>query len=64
MRRSGESNPSGGFWKPIFPAVALVCALPLVAQKAQVTSPPKYDVHTETRMKGGGYPLDSPGRNT
>ena len=51
MRRSGETNPSG-FWKPLFPAVALLCTLPLVAQKAPETSPPKYDVHTETKMKG------------
>ncbi len=52
MGRSGETNPSRGFWKPIFPAVALLCTLPLVAQKAQQTSPPKYDVHSETKMKG------------
>ncbi len=52
MGRSGETNPSRRFWKPIFPAVALLCTLPLVAQKAQETSPPKYDVHTETKMKG------------
>jgi hypothetical protein len=52
MGRSGETNPSRRFWKPIFPAVALLCTLPLVAQKAQETSPRKYDVHTETKMKG------------
>jgi hypothetical protein len=52
MGRSGETNPSPGFWQPIFPAVALLCTLPLVAQKAQETSPPKYDAHTETKMKG------------
>ena len=52
MGRSGETNPSRGFWQPIFPAVALLCTLPLVAQKAQETSPPKYDAHTETKMKG------------
>ena len=52
MGRSGETNPSRGFWQPIFPAVALLCTLPLVAQKAQETSPPKYDVHTEIKMKG------------
>jgi hypothetical protein len=51
MGRSGETNPSRGFWKLIFPAVALLCTLPLVAQKSQETSPPKYDVHTETKMK-------------
>ena len=51
MGRSGETNPSRGFWKLIIPAVALLCTLPLVAQKAQDTSPPKYDVHTEAKMK-------------
>jgi hypothetical protein len=51
MHRSGGTNPSRGFWKLIFPAVALLCTLPLVAQKSQETSPPKYDVHTETKMK-------------
>jgi len=52
MGRSSETNPPRGFWKLIFPAVALLCTLPLVAQKAQETSPPKYDVHTETKIKG------------
>jgi hypothetical protein len=52
MRRPGESNPSRDFWKLIFPAVALLCTVLLVAQKTQETSPPKYDVHTETKMKG------------
>ncbi len=52
MGRSGETNHSRGFWKPIFLAVALLCTLPLVAQKGQETSPPKYDVRTETKMKG------------
>ena len=41
MGRSGETNPSRGLWKPIFLAVALLCTLPLVTQKAQETSPPK-----------------------
>lgn len=52
MGRSGETNPSRDFWKPFLPAVALFCTLPLVAQKAKETSPPKYDVQTETKMKG------------
>jgi hypothetical protein len=52
MGRSGETNRLRGFWKPIFPAVALLCTLPLVAQKSQETSPPKYDVRTEAKMKG------------
>src|SRR5208282_1676285 len=33
-------------------AIAILCALPLVAQKAQETNRPKYDVNTETKMKG------------
>ena len=52
MRRSAESNPSRGFWRPFLPAIALVCAVPVLAQKAAETSPPKYDVQTETKMKG------------
>jgi hypothetical protein len=52
MRRSGETNPSRCFWKLIFPVVALLCSLLLVAQKAAETSPPKYDIHTETKMNG------------
>jgi len=45
-------RPSVQLWKIIFPAVALLCTAPLFAQKAQDTSPPKYDVHTEMKMKG------------
>lgn len=52
MGRSGMTNPSPGFWRLVFPAVALVCTVPLVAQKAQETSSPKYDFHTEIKMKG------------
>jgi hypothetical protein len=52
MRPSSESNPSGGFWRPFLPAFALLCTVPLLAQKNQQTNPPKYDVHTETKMKG------------
>src|SRR5882672_5597890 len=52
MGPSSETNPSRGFWKPIFPAIVFLCTLPLVAQRAQETSPPKYDAHTETKMKG------------
>jgi hypothetical protein len=56
MRRLAESSPSGGPWKTVSPVTALLCTLlciaPLFAQKAQQTSPPKYDVHTETKMKG------------
>ena len=52
MGHSGETNPSRGLWKLICSAVALFCTLPLVAQKAQEPSPRKYDVHSETKMKG------------
>jgi len=38
--------------KSIFLAIAILCALPLVAQKAQETNRPKYDLNTETKMKG------------
>jgi hypothetical protein len=36
----------------VFPAVAFLCSLPLVAQKPQDTSQPKYDLHSESKMKG------------
>jgi len=52
MGRSSQTNPLRGFWKLVFPVVALLCILPLAAQKAQETSSPKYDVQTETKMKG------------
>jgi hypothetical protein len=39
-------------WKAMSPAFALLCTLSLIAQKAPEANPPKYDVHTETRMKG------------
>ena len=52
MRHSSQSNRSATSWTLVFSAAALLCTVALVAQKAQGTSPPKYDVHTETRMKG------------
>jgi hypothetical protein len=52
MGHSSETNPSRGFWRPILPAVPLLCTLPLVARKPQDPSPPEYDAHTETKMKG------------
>lgn len=64
MGRSGETNPSRGFWKPFLPAVTLFCTLPLVAQKAQETSPPKYDVHTETKMKGAVEEVKLPAKGS
>jgi len=50
MGHSSQINSSRGPWKAISPIVALVCTLSLIAQKAE--SPPKYDVHTESKMKG------------
>jgi hypothetical protein len=38
------------FWRPIVPAAVILCSLSMVAQK-DATSSPKYDVHTETKMK-------------
>ena len=38
--------------RSIFLAIAILSALPLIAQKAQETSRPKYDLTTETKMKG------------
>lgn len=38
--------------KSSYLAIAVLCALPLVAQKAQDTNRPKYDVSTETKMNG------------
>ena len=52
MHRLAQINPSGHCWKLIIPALALLCPVPLAAQKAQEASPPKYDVHTESKMKG------------
>jgi hypothetical protein len=52
MRRSAQISRSRRFRKLIFSASALLCTLPLAAQKAQEPSPPKYDIHTEAKMKG------------
>ena len=49
MSRSAAANSPATSWKPILPAIALLCALSLVAQKVPE---PKYDLHTETKMKG------------
>ena len=52
MRFSAHSNLSQRFRKFILPACAFLGTFPLVAQKAPEPSVPKYDVHTETKMKG------------
>ena len=50
MHRSSQSGPSSCRHKIFFPLVALALAWsgPLIAQ----TGPPKYDLHTETKLKG------------
>jgi hypothetical protein len=58
--RSGESNPSRSFWRPFLPAILVLNTLPLAAQKAQEPAAPKYDVHTETKMKGAVEELKLP----
>jgi hypothetical protein len=37
--------------KSILLVIALVCALPLIAEKPQETNRPKYDLSTESKMK-------------
>ena len=46
MPLSSESNR-----KSILLVIALVCALPLIAEKPQETNHPKYDLSTESKMK-------------
>ena len=46
MRRLSESGLSVAL------LCVLLCTAPLFAQKSQPTGAPKYDVHTETKMKG------------
>jgi hypothetical protein len=46
MPRSSESSR-----KSILLVIAVVCALPLVAQRPQQTNRPKYDITTESKMK-------------
>lgn len=47
MPRSYETS-----LKLIVLAIAVLCTLPIVAQKARETNRPKYDFNTETKMKG------------
>ena len=46
MPRSPESSR-----KSILLVIAVVCALPLIAEKPQATSRPKYDLSTESKIK-------------
>ena len=52
MRRSRDNSQSGSFRKAMFPDAALRCTISLLAQKAQEPRVPKYDLHTEAKMKG------------
>lgn len=47
MRHSCETG-----WQWIVLAIAILCTLPVVAQKAHDTNQPKYDISTETMLKG------------
>ena len=47
-RETGRSRP---WWKAILLPIAILITLPLIAQKAQKTSGPKYDLGTETKVK-------------
>ena len=46
MPHSSESSR-----KSILLVIAVVCALPLIAEKPQGTNRPKYDLSTESKMK-------------
>jgi hypothetical protein len=52
VRHFDEFNLWSGLWRIIVPAAAVLCAATLVAQKSPDTSVPKYDLHTEAKMKG------------
>ena len=52
MPNSGHTKSSRLFLKSIVPAVAIFCAVSLVAQHAQGPGSPKYDAQTETKLKG------------
>jgi len=44
-------HSSQGGRKSILLVIALVCALPLIAEKPKETNRPKYDISTESKMK-------------
>ena len=46
---ASEIHPCRIFFFAIF--IVSLCLLPATAQKSQQPSPPKYDLHTETKMK-------------
>jgi hypothetical protein len=61
---SGRSSPTDCFRRIIFLVLCLALLLvpKLLAQKADQTSPPKYNVQTETKMKGTVEELKVPGK--
>ena len=54
MLEASESAPRVDSCRMLFLAVFLLvlCLTPILGQKAPEASPPKYDPHTETKMKG------------
>jgi hypothetical protein len=56
MRDASEIHSCGILFFAVF--LASLCLLPAIAQKNQEPSSPKYDLHTETKMK---VTVDFPG---
>src|SRR6185369_4239396 len=52
MPRSREIGRLQLWWKASLLPIAILITLPLTAQKAQKISGPKYDLSTETKVKG------------
>ena|ERR1700686_5086849 len=50
MCHTGKSRSCSTPFLPLL--FAFLCLTPALAQKAQEPSPPKYDLHTETKLKG------------
>jgi len=51
MSRCSQTKPSSGLQAKIA-AIAIICAVSLVAPYAQGASSPKYDLQTEAKLKG------------
>lgn len=64
MYLAGKSSPADRFPKIIFVVLclALLLAPKLPAQKSEGTSPPKYNLQTETKMKGTVEEMKVPGK--
>ena len=59
MPRSSESSR-----KSILLVIAVVCALPLIAEKPQETNRPKYDLSTDSKMKAMVEEVKLPARGS